>query len=401
MAPLNGGSGCKPKPFPCGYRKDAVITQTLKAGELINVSFMNQNFPKGGRKGDEKKDQGRHSGGLCEFSLSVDDGKSFHMIANYSRGCPDIFFKFPVRIPNNIPTSDNAIFAWTWINASGNHMNCADVTLIGISSGVLSGPDITKANLPGVRGFDRTIFPYADVNSISNAKGPGPNESEINRNGGFGGNGNDVPVIIFPSDETTTPIEEETDCDKVELISTSVISSEREPKSNLNLPPTSSSNDQTSLPTITESDIRTTEIKPSDILVETTTIDLPSIVTAQTITIELPSVSTVTAELQSSPNSLPTTIPRETIISNALQAQLLEVNKKETRIGDACDLPGTTQCIATKSIGFCNNSKLEETGRNCGDGLECFHFPLESRLGIEARCSDRTEFDHVIDISLQ
>src|SRR4051794_6976486 len=66
-APFNGGAGCAPKPFPCGgYPVDTKITQVLSAGDVINVSFWNPNFPNGPSPGDAQADQARHNGGLCE-----------------------------------------------------------------------------------------------------------------------------------------------------------------------------------------------------------------------------------------------------------------------------------------------------------------------------------------------
>jgi len=85
MAPLNGGSGCASKKFPCGgYPRDKKIVTTFKAGEVFEVKFFNQNFPEL-KNEDKQKDQARHNGGLCEFSLSYDGGKTYTVIASYKK----------------------------------------------------------------------------------------------------------------------------------------------------------------------------------------------------------------------------------------------------------------------------------------------------------------------------
>lgn len=65
-------------------------------------------------------DEARHGGGLCEFSLSYDGGKSFHVIATYTKTCPDAAYEWPVRIPDNIRSCDDpgkCLFAWSWTAA--------------------------------------------------------------------------------------------------------------------------------------------------------------------------------------------------------------------------------------------------------------------------------------------
>ncbi|RIA91932.1 Lytic polysaccharide monooxygenase, partial [Glomus cerebriforme] len=153
LAPLNGGSGCAPKKFPCGgYPQDKKIVTTFKAGEVIS---------------DKQKDQARHNGGLCEFSLSYDGGKTYTVIATYKKTCPDIFFDgWKVKIPENAPSCDspgNCIFSWSWINAVGNrefYQNCADIKLEGNATEPLPIIDITRANLPPL--FNKIVTPEGD-----------------------------------------------------------------------------------------------------------------------------------------------------------------------------------------------------------------------------------------------
>ncbi|CAG8642208.1 31667_t:CDS:2, partial [Racocetra persica] len=187
IAPLNGDGGCKPKPFPCGgYPVDSQIVTTFKAGQVIDVKFFNPNFPDI-KTADPSRDQARHNGGLCEFALSYDGGKTYTVIATYHKTCPDIFFEnWKVKIPENAPSCDNpgkCIFSWSWINAVGNrefYQNCADIKLIGNSTEALPIIDITRANLLPV--FTNIITPEGDPLNSGNAKGSGPLPEDVKAN---------------------------------------------------------------------------------------------------------------------------------------------------------------------------------------------------------------------------
>ncbi|KAI8054428.1 hypothetical protein BDF22DRAFT_775194 [Syncephalis plumigaleata] len=76
--------------------------------------------------------EAKHNGGHCQFSLSYDGGKTFVVIKD---------------VLNN-----NAIFAWSWINATGvreYYMNCADIAIEGVSDGKVTGPKMLVANILG------------------------------------------------------------------------------------------------------------------------------------------------------------------------------------------------------------------------------------------------------------
>ncbi|KXN67301.1 putative endoglucanase precursor, partial [Conidiobolus coronatus NRRL 28638] len=122
-------------PFPCGRAKGP-SGATLKAGQSVKWSLY------GGAT---------HNGGHCEISLSYDD-KTFVSIQTILGNCmKDGKLDYEVTIPANAP-SGPATFAWTWINWSGNreyYMNCADVDIEGNPNGVLTGPKIVEANMPG------------------------------------------------------------------------------------------------------------------------------------------------------------------------------------------------------------------------------------------------------------
>ncbi|KAJ2811411.1 hypothetical protein H4S07_002083, partial [Coemansia furcata] len=94
------------------------------------------------------------------FSLSYDGGKTFVVVheelrygffgvASSSNAATILSYTF--NLPANIPASNSAIFAWTWVNAIGNrefYMNCADVA-IKSSSTSFTGKQMTIANHQG------------------------------------------------------------------------------------------------------------------------------------------------------------------------------------------------------------------------------------------------------------
>ncbi|KAG0293799.1 hypothetical protein BGZ98_002035, partial [Dissophora globulifera] len=89
--------------LPCnGYNKVGPITN-LKAGEIVNVRFwgpaLEEKYldslppkPSGSR---HQINQARHGGGLCQMSLSHDGGKTFRLIGQYSKSCPDFYYEWP------------------------------------------------------------------------------------------------------------------------------------------------------------------------------------------------------------------------------------------------------------------------------------------------------------------
>ncbi|KAJ2777163.1 hypothetical protein H4R18_005293 [Coemansia javaensis] len=116
------------------------------AGQAVTVSF------EAGGAG--------HGGGHCQFSLSYDGGKTFVVVHEELRHCfysgasngnnADVL-SYTFTLPKNVPGSDKAIFAWTWVNAIGNrefYMNCADVAIQGTGSSY-TGKKMTIANYPG------------------------------------------------------------------------------------------------------------------------------------------------------------------------------------------------------------------------------------------------------------
>ncbi|KAJ2705014.1 hypothetical protein FB645_002800 [Coemansia sp. IMI 203386] len=103
----------------------------------------------------------RHNGGHCQFSMSYDGGKTFVVVHEILRYClydgingntlGNPVDSYTFDLPKDLPSSNNAVFAWTWVNASGNrefYMNCADVTVAG-NSNSYSGKQMTIANHQG------------------------------------------------------------------------------------------------------------------------------------------------------------------------------------------------------------------------------------------------------------
>ncbi|KAF9434754.1 hypothetical protein BGZ76_007501 [Entomortierella beljakovae] len=164
--------------YPCGGY-DMGPNTDMEAGQLINVRFWTselkdtKHFPP-----PRKISQARHGGGLCEFSLSNDGGKSFHVIGKYTKTCPDVIYEWPIRIPDNVPDCDNpgkCLFAWSWTAALIDQFyhNCADITLKGSKNGKLPGKLIQLYN------FDDHPKKTFEGDGNSQSAGPGPNRNEV------------------------------------------------------------------------------------------------------------------------------------------------------------------------------------------------------------------------------
>lgn len=107
------------------------------AGQTVDVEF---------------KGSATHNGGPCQFSISYDGGKTFVVLKEITGSCwgTDLSQrKFSIQLPKNLPSSKNAIFAWSWNNKTGNrefYMNCADITISGGTSKTFKGKQMTIAN---------------------------------------------------------------------------------------------------------------------------------------------------------------------------------------------------------------------------------------------------------------
>ncbi|KAJ1676943.1 hypothetical protein EV182_007197, partial [Spiromyces aspiralis] len=133
----------------CKSDKKSPIVE-VKAGEPLKVKFLQNNAA--------------HSGGHCEFSLSYDNGKEFVVIHQVLKTCfkktvPPVgdgnlmeVSEYDIPFPADLPSGE-AIFSWTWVNASGNrefYMNCIDVKITGKEGGSYKGKKMLIVNHPSL-----------------------------------------------------------------------------------------------------------------------------------------------------------------------------------------------------------------------------------------------------------
>ncbi|KAJ9087905.1 hypothetical protein DSO57_1028485 [Entomophthora muscae] len=145
-SPLNDDG----RDFPClGYPRGPP-SAAYRAGKSISVSIIGT---------------APHNGGHCQFSISY-DGIKFVVLKTIMGKCPAPRRKFSVKIPPSAGTGA-AVFAWTWINRSGQrefYMNCADINILGKKKGHITGHELLVANYK-VPGKASRIFPEGFANS--------------------------------------------------------------------------------------------------------------------------------------------------------------------------------------------------------------------------------------------
>ncbi|KAJ2429031.1 hypothetical protein GGF47_001014 [Coemansia sp. RSA 2524] len=134
-----------------------VATEHWVAGSDVTIEFT--------------ADAGSVGGGFCQFSLSYDNGDSFVVIHEVLDTCflnsqnpSDLVTSYTFKLPNNLPSIDMAIFAWTYANStqeSSFYMNCGDVSISGSSSTEFTGREMTLVNYPGYPQI------YPDIDGIS------------------------------------------------------------------------------------------------------------------------------------------------------------------------------------------------------------------------------------------
>lgn len=192
------------KPFP----KPAA---TWKAGQEITVEFNPHRVT--------------HSGGHCEFSISYDNGKTFAVIHQELKYCfyskppttinndGDVL-KYTFKLPKDLPESNKAVFAWTWVNASGNrefYMNCVDVAITGGGKNKYKGKKMTIANYPNYPtipefhlNYDTGLDIYKKAGQVEvGPEGSGP-AADSSGGDDTSGNGNDSPGN-YTSDSGNNP----------------------------------------------------------------------------------------------------------------------------------------------------------------------------------------------------
>eukprot|EP00834_Sanchytrium_tribonematis_P004912 NODE_267_length_11298_cov_1.167872.p7 type:complete len:235 gc:universal NODE_267_length_11298_cov_1.167872:6273-5569(-) len=90
-----------------------------------------------------------HGGGICQWSLSYDEGETFVVIHTIDTGCPAPEADYQLPIPLNIPNG-KSILLWSWMNEIGNrefYANCADIIVSGSSGTDFKGPQILVGNI--------------------------------------------------------------------------------------------------------------------------------------------------------------------------------------------------------------------------------------------------------------
>ncbi|KAK3846209.1 MAG: hypothetical protein J3R72DRAFT_434361 [Linnemannia gamsii] len=180
--------GYQGKKFPCGGYKKGPVT-TYSAGEIIPVRFWNFEI-KDYKKFPPPKGltQSRHGGGACEFSLSYDGGKSWKVIGQYTKTCPDIYYEWPVQIPKNAPSctdSDKCLFAMSWTAYSTDqyYHHCANILIKGAKNGKLPQLDMTVVDVKA-RNQKMNTHAIGDQKSTKSS-GPDRREKTLNTNGYF------------------------------------------------------------------------------------------------------------------------------------------------------------------------------------------------------------------------
>jgi hypothetical protein len=185
--------GYEGKKFPCGGYKKGPVT-TYSAGEIIPVRFWNFEI-KDYKKFPPPKGltQSRHGGGACEFSLSYDGGKSWKVIGQYTKTCPDIYYEWPVQIPKNVPSctdSNKCLFSMSWTAYSTDqyYHHCANILIKGgKSGGNLPQLDMTIVDVKA-RHQKMNTHAIGDTKSTKSS-GPDRREKTLNTNGYFANGG--------------------------------------------------------------------------------------------------------------------------------------------------------------------------------------------------------------------
>ncbi|KAJ2655184.1 hypothetical protein IWW48_005677 [Coemansia sp. RSA 1200] len=122
-------------------------SETWTAGQSVTVTF---------------EGSATHNGGHCQWSISYDGGKTFVVLyeelkycfytGNPTSGGQPTVKEYTITLPSDLPSSNSAVFAWTWVNASGNrefYMNCADVAIKGTGASSYTGKQMTILNHAG------------------------------------------------------------------------------------------------------------------------------------------------------------------------------------------------------------------------------------------------------------
>lgn len=150
-----------------------------------------------------------HGGGSCQFSLSYDKGNTWKVIQSIIGDCPvSGGSSFDFTIPADAPSSDEAIFSWSWNNKIGNrefYQNCAVVSISGGSSKARRADEVAFDSLPDMfvanivddcsvpEGID-VLYPDPGPNVKKNTEGTPPDGSGCAGAGSGGGGSGGAPA---------------------------------------------------------------------------------------------------------------------------------------------------------------------------------------------------------------
>ncbi|KAF8926170.1 hypothetical protein EDD21DRAFT_327920 [Dissophora ornata] len=188
--------GYEGKPFPCGGYKKGPVT-TLTPGQIVPVRFWTfeiKNYTK--FPPPSGLTTARHGGGACEFSLSNDGGKTWKVIGQYTKTCPDIYYEWPVLIPTNVPSctdSTKCLFSMSWTAYTTNQFyhHCANIIIPkGATNGKLPTLDMTVVD---VSKLHQKMNTHAIGDTLKGkSTGPDSREKRLSTNGFYanGGAGN-------------------------------------------------------------------------------------------------------------------------------------------------------------------------------------------------------------------
>ncbi|KAF9579748.1 hypothetical protein BGW38_003872 [Lunasporangiospora selenospora] len=122
----------------------------MKAGQVIPVKFWTTEITNVKQKVNKNIPQARHGGGLCEFSLSYDGGKTFNVFATYSETCPDAAFDWQRPWYAAACSLGLGLLTWFLSSTTTKKMQIYDFKGKGIKQGVtFKGDGNSKSRGPG------------------------------------------------------------------------------------------------------------------------------------------------------------------------------------------------------------------------------------------------------------
>ncbi|KAJ2291070.1 hypothetical protein IW139_004748 [Coemansia sp. RSA 353] len=134
-SPLGGKIG-----FPCRNTKSGPVQGTLVAGQDVKVFF---------------DGTATRQGGDCQFAVSYDNGTTFAVLWDKLGNCflDTVNGGYEIPIPDRLPAAKSAVFAWTFIPATGSrsyYMNCVDVRVENYGKQeTFTGKELLVVNVPG------------------------------------------------------------------------------------------------------------------------------------------------------------------------------------------------------------------------------------------------------------